>query len=286
MSIYLSSHLPSETFYMEERNHIIPPCTWKGRNSPLPLHPSVGTGLSAWHKTLTARKETWPTGWSRPANNFSCHTNKILREFETSARSYLKRQSFLSTQRWEMRAESWKRTHLESVWLVPTTLPWLENYGTSTSLLFAKYIYTYICTRARQRICVLYEWKAEEGDIIMDCCVCSPMASVYRPPRNTICASCYQGARSMIAFLNEHDSYREHITICSAVSHGSKSSATKASHLLWFLVWFFYFFFLSSEYIWSWGLSLVAVRGCLFRCFLDIVIWGVYSTWWCPSFLL
>ncbi|XP_064966360.1 BTB/POZ domain-containing protein At1g01640-like [Musa acuminata AAA Group] len=61
----------------------------------------------------------------------------------------------------------------------------------------------------------------------MDCCVCSPMASVYRPPRNTICASCYQGARSMIAFLNEHDNYIEHITICSAVSHGSKSSATK-----------------------------------------------------------
>ncbi|XP_020101258.1 BTB/POZ domain-containing protein At1g01640 [Ananas comosus] len=37
----------------------------------------------------------------------------------------------------------------------------------------------------------------------MDCCICSPMASLYRPPRNTICPSCYEGAKCMISFINE-----------------------------------------------------------------------------------
>ncbi|KAG9455194.1 hypothetical protein H6P81_008098 [Aristolochia fimbriata] len=37
----------------------------------------------------------------------------------------------------------------------------------------------------------------------MDCCICGPMASVFRPPRNTICTSCYEGGRSMIALLNK-----------------------------------------------------------------------------------
>ncbi|XP_068644509.1 BTB/POZ domain-containing protein At3g56230-like [Aristolochia californica] len=39
----------------------------------------------------------------------------------------------------------------------------------------------------------------------MDCCICGPMASVFRSPRNTICTSCYEGGRSMIAFLNMHE---------------------------------------------------------------------------------
>ncbi|XP_072974666.1 BTB/POZ domain-containing protein At3g56230-like [Typha angustifolia] len=39
----------------------------------------------------------------------------------------------------------------------------------------------------------------------MDCCICGPMASVYRPPRNTICSSCYEGAKRMIIFLNEQE---------------------------------------------------------------------------------
>ncbi|WOL16617.1 BTB/POZ domain-containing protein [Canna indica] len=65
----------------------------------------------------------------------------------------------------------------------------------------------------------------------MDCCICSPMVSVYRPPRNTICASCYQGARSMIAFLNEldGDGNGDGVVICSSADayHGSKPMATK-----------------------------------------------------------
>uniref|UniRef100_A0A0D3HHC9 BTB domain-containing protein n=1 Tax=Oryza barthii TaxID=65489 RepID=A0A0D3HHC9_9ORYZ len=39
----------------------------------------------------------------------------------------------------------------------------------------------------------------------MDCCVCSPMASMYRLPRNAICAACYEGAKAIIAFFNDDD---------------------------------------------------------------------------------
>ncbi|KAJ1264478.1 hypothetical protein BS78_08G003600 [Paspalum vaginatum] len=39
----------------------------------------------------------------------------------------------------------------------------------------------------------------------MDCCICSPMASKYRLPRNAICASCHEGARAIIGFLIDKD---------------------------------------------------------------------------------
>ncbi|XP_047087615.1 BTB/POZ domain-containing protein At3g56230-like [Lolium rigidum] len=39
----------------------------------------------------------------------------------------------------------------------------------------------------------------------MDCCICGPMAAIYRPPRNTICFPCYEGAKSIIAFLNDDE---------------------------------------------------------------------------------
>lgn len=32
----------------------------------------------------------------------------------------------------------------------------------------------------------------------MDCCLCSSVGNSYRPPRNTVCASCLQGAREII----------------------------------------------------------------------------------------
>ncbi|KAJ1273781.1 hypothetical protein BS78_05G010700 [Paspalum vaginatum] len=35
----------------------------------------------------------------------------------------------------------------------------------------------------------------------MDCCICSPMASKYRLPRNAICAPCHEGAKAIIGFL-------------------------------------------------------------------------------------
>ncbi|CAN6335360.1 unnamed protein product [Urochloa humidicola] len=39
----------------------------------------------------------------------------------------------------------------------------------------------------------------------MDCCICSPMASMYRLPRNAICAPCYEGAKAIIGFLNKDE---------------------------------------------------------------------------------
>ncbi|XP_042413893.1 BTB/POZ domain-containing protein At3g56230-like [Zingiber officinale] len=54
----------------------------------------------------------------------------------------------------------------------------------------------------------------------MDCCICSPTVSVYRPPRNSICASCYDGARSMIAFLNELDGGGSKCLPAKGILHG------------------------------------------------------------------
>ncbi|XP_019416862.1 PREDICTED: BTB/POZ domain-containing protein At3g56230 isoform X2 [Lupinus angustifolius] len=36
----------------------------------------------------------------------------------------------------------------------------------------------------------------------MDCCVCTTMPLILRPPRNTICGACYEGARNMINMMN------------------------------------------------------------------------------------
>ena len=32
----------------------------------------------------------------------------------------------------------------------------------------------------------------------MDCCLCSSVGTSYRPPRNTVCMSCYEGAKAII----------------------------------------------------------------------------------------
>ena len=42
-------------------------------------------------------------------------------------------------------------------------------------------------------------------EAIMDCCICGPMANYFKPPRNSICSSCYEGAKGMMAFINELD---------------------------------------------------------------------------------
>ncbi|GMH19338.1 hypothetical protein Nepgr_021179 [Nepenthes gracilis] len=39
----------------------------------------------------------------------------------------------------------------------------------------------------------------------MDCSICSNMPFILRPPRNTICAACFEGARSVIALINKFD---------------------------------------------------------------------------------
>ncbi|KAJ9683972.1 hypothetical protein PVL29_016460 [Vitis rotundifolia] len=37
----------------------------------------------------------------------------------------------------------------------------------------------------------------------MDCSICSAVPFILRPPRNTICAACYESARSIVAFINK-----------------------------------------------------------------------------------
>ncbi|KAJ3684157.1 hypothetical protein LUZ61_013321 [Rhynchospora tenuis] len=59
----------------------------------------------------------------------------------------------------------------------------------------------------------------------MDCCICSPLASLYRPPRNTICHSCYEGAKCIVSFFSESSSDRE--VGASAKIHCSKPMSSK-----------------------------------------------------------
>ncbi|KAK4385263.1 BTB/POZ domain-containing protein [Sesamum angolense] len=37
----------------------------------------------------------------------------------------------------------------------------------------------------------------------MDCSICSAMPYILRPPRNTICGACYEGARTIITLTNK-----------------------------------------------------------------------------------
>ncbi|KAJ9160440.1 hypothetical protein P3X46_025841 [Hevea brasiliensis] len=39
----------------------------------------------------------------------------------------------------------------------------------------------------------------------MDCSICSSMPSILRPPRNTICGSCYDGAKTVITLMNKFE---------------------------------------------------------------------------------
>ncbi|KAK9699965.1 hypothetical protein RND81_08G207500 [Saponaria officinalis] len=43
------------------------------------------------------------------------------------------------------------------------------------------------------------------GHFIMDCSICTTMPVELRPPRNTICAECYKGARTVGTLLNKFD---------------------------------------------------------------------------------
>ncbi|KAI9110854.1 hypothetical protein K1719_018292 [Acacia pycnantha] len=40
----------------------------------------------------------------------------------------------------------------------------------------------------------------------MDCSVCTTMPLILRPPRNTICGACYEGARSILIMMNKLES--------------------------------------------------------------------------------
>ncbi|XP_050210397.1 BTB/POZ domain-containing protein At3g56230 [Mercurialis annua] len=48
--------------------------------------------------------------------------------------------------------------------------------------------------------------KTIEKRAKMDCCICTSMPAILRPPRNTICGSCYEGAKTIITLMNKYDS--------------------------------------------------------------------------------
>ncbi|XP_074266964.1 BTB/POZ domain-containing protein At3g56230 [Silene latifolia] len=48
--------------------------------------------------------------------------------------------------------------------------------------------------------------------MLMDCSICTTMPSFLRPPRNTICAACYDGARSLISLVNSLSSPNDNKT--------------------------------------------------------------------------
>ncbi|KAG2622650.1 hypothetical protein PVAP13_3KG045100 [Panicum virgatum] len=68
----------------------------------------------------------------------------------------------------------------------------------------------------------------------MDCCICSPMATMYRLPRNAICAPCHEGAKAIISFLNK-DEEQEDGGHGSAISHAPSklNSSNKGMRDAW-----------------------------------------------------
>jgi len=63
----------------------------------------------------------------------------------------------------------------------------------------------------------------------MDCCVCTTMPLILRPPRNTICGACYEGVRSIINMMNGHESEKEKTITTPNGSPISRRNSSKAS---------------------------------------------------------
>ncbi|GFQ04241.1 BTB/POZ domain-containing protein at3g56230 [Phtheirospermum japonicum] len=59
----------------------------------------------------------------------------------------------------------------------------------------------------------------------MDCCICSALPYILRPPRNTICGACYEGARSIITLTNKFDNEKGSDNKTSNHSASSANSA-------------------------------------------------------------
>lgn len=64
----------------------------------------------------------------------------------------------------------------------------------------------------------------------MDCSICTTMPFILRPPRNTICAACYEGARSLIALTNDKFALEKP---CSPAVSSPNSSKGFANALKW-----------------------------------------------------
>ncbi|KAF8402531.1 hypothetical protein HHK36_010616 [Tetracentron sinense] len=77
----------------------------------------------------------------------------------------------------------------------------------------------------------------------MDCSICSPIPLILRPPRNTICPACYEGARSMLAFLNKLENVKGgEKSSCTLVSQPNSSKASTIFMLFFAFIFLLYFF--------------------------------------------
>ncbi|KVI09999.1 BTB/POZ-like protein [Cynara cardunculus var. scolymus] len=63
----------------------------------------------------------------------------------------------------------------------------------------------------------------------MDCSVCSTMPYNLRPPRNTICVACYEGAKSIIAMTNKIDDHKVSGKFSGETSVPGSSKATRSN---------------------------------------------------------
>lgn len=63
----------------------------------------------------------------------------------------------------------------------------------------------------------------------MDCCVCTTMPMILRPPRNTICGACYEGVRSIINMMNNVESEKVKVVANPNSSPLSRRNSSKAS---------------------------------------------------------
>lgn len=67
----------------------------------------------------------------------------------------------------------------------------------------------------------------------MDCSICSAMPFILRPPRNTICAACYEGARTIITLTTnkvdhvENTKGSDNKTITGLLSASSSNPSIK-----------------------------------------------------------
>ncbi|GAB4832022.1 hypothetical protein Ancab_006039 [Ancistrocladus abbreviatus] len=61
----------------------------------------------------------------------------------------------------------------------------------------------------------------------MDCSICSNMPFILRPPRNTICAGCFEGARSLMSLINKFDTdkFAQHDKSTNPLNSPSKGLA-------------------------------------------------------------
>lgn len=61
----------------------------------------------------------------------------------------------------------------------------------------------------------------------MDCCVCTTMPMMLRPPRNTICGACYEGVRSIINMMNNVESEKVKVVANPNSSTVSRRNSSK-----------------------------------------------------------